>query len=206
MQNFTSLFGFDIIPYLSIRKFESGDNIIKEGQAVPYLYYLVDGRAKFHLTEENGRISIIRFFTAPSFIGEMELLFDDGRVTEVTALTSCTFYAIDLRKAKTLLLSDPVFLRNLCIYMGRKRQEDTNTFSKTAAYSLENRLASFILMSESNGYYRMPHTEASGYLSVTYRHLLYVIADFVKKGILTKTPQGYRIDNREALENLSPKK
>lgn len=204
MEDFKSLFGFDITPYLSTVKFESGESIIKEGQAAPYLYYLVDGRAKFHLTEENGRISMIRFFTAPSFIGEMELLFDDGRVNAVTALTNCTFYSIDLRKAKSLLLSDPVFLRNLCIYMGRKRQEDTNSFSKTAAYPLENRLAAFILMSETNGYYRMPHTEASGYLSVTYRHLLYVIKDFVAKGIITKTPQGYRIDDYETLENLTP--
>lgn len=204
MEDFKSLFGFDITPYLSIRTFESGESIIKEGQAVPYLYYLVEGRAKFHIVEENGRLSMVRFFSAPSFIGEMELLFDDGRVNAITALTNCTFYSINLTEAKDLLLSDPVFLRNLCIYMGRKRQEDTNSFSKTAAYPLDKRLAEFILLTEQKGYYRTPHTEASGYLSVTYRHLLYVIADFVKQGILSKTPQGYRIENREALERLAP--
>ena len=51
--------------------------------------------------------------------------------------------------------------------------------------------------------YREKHTEVSEYLGVTYRHLLYVLADFVKKGFLKKTPQGYEITDMNALQKLA---
>jgi len=68
---------------------------------------------------------------------------------------------------------------------------------------LKVKLASFILMTENNGVYREKHTEASGYLGVTYRHLLYVIAEFVKEGILAKSPTGYQILDRKRLNELA---
>jgi CRP/FNR family putative post-exponential-phase nitrogen-starvation transcriptional regulator len=41
------------------------------------------------------------------------------------------------------------------------------------------------------------------YLGVTYRHLLYVIARFVKQGILEKSKQGYTIKNESALRKIA---
>lgn len=67
------------------------------------------------------------------------------------------------------------------------------------------RLANFILQTAADGCYRERHTEAAEYLGVTYRHLLYVLADFVKKGIVKKTPQGYRIENPQLLRRIAGK-
>ena len=53
-----------------------------------------------------------------------------------------------------------------------------------------------------NGYYREPHTEVAEFLGVTYRHLLYVFAQFVKDGILEKTKLGYSIKDEEKLSRL----
>ncbi len=54
-----------------------------------------------------------------------------------------------------------------------------------------------------DGKYMIPHTEASAYLGVTYRHLLYVLASFVKEGYLEKMPKGgYKIKDEDALEEL----
>lgn len=53
-----------------------------------------------------------------------------------------------------------------------------------------------------NGYYREPHTEVADYLGVTYRHLLYVLAGFVKEGKLQKTESGYRIADSDGLREL----
>lgn len=51
--------------------------------------------------------------------------------------------------------------------------------------------------------YREKHTEAADFLGVTYRHLLYVLADFVKCGYLKKTEQGYLIQDLTALRNIA---
>ena len=67
------------------------------------------------------------------------------------------------------------------------------------------RLADFILQTASGGYYRERHTEVAEYLGVTYRHLLYVLADFVKKGLVKKTPQGYHMENVQALRAIAGK-
>jgi CRP-like cAMP-binding protein len=68
---------------------------------------------------------------------------------------------------------------------------------------LDTRLAHFILTTSPNGIYREKHTEVAEYLGVTYRHLLYVIAKFVKSGILEKSEQGYFIKNERALRKMA---
>ena len=50
---------------------------------------------------------------------------------------------------------------------------------------------------------RISGREIAEYLGVTYRHLLYVISDFVKQGILRKTAQGYQILRPDQLRLLS---
>lgn len=67
-------FSFDISPYTSIVKFDSGENIFYEGEQPDSLCFLISGRAKLFLSHENGRISLINFLNAPCFAGEMELL------------------------------------------------------------------------------------------------------------------------------------
>ena len=54
-------FSFDIAPYCSTAKFESGQSILKEGSETARLYYLSEGRAKLFLTHENGRTSLVSF-------------------------------------------------------------------------------------------------------------------------------------------------
>ena len=130
----TELFSFDIEPFCSIVKFESGESILEEGTDASPLYYLMEGRAKLFLTHENGRTSLVSFLDAPCFIGEMEFL----------GAQQC-----------------------------------------------------------ANGVYREKHTETAEFLGVSYRHLLYVIAAFVKKGILTKNSSGYLITDSQALHDLA---
>ena len=50
---------------------------------------------------------------------------------------------------------------------------------------------------------RERHTEAADFLGVTYRHLLYVLADFVKRGYLKKTEQGYYVQDLIALRKIA---
>ena len=51
--------------------------------------------------------------------------------------------------------------------------------------------------------YRERHTEVADFLGVTYRHLLYVLANFVKRGYLKKTEQGYYIQDLIALRKIA---
>lgn len=196
-------FSFDVRPYTSIVKFDSTESILREGEAPDFLYYLIDGRAKLFISQGNGRISLINFLDAQCFIGEMELLGAQEAANGVTAITPCTCYAIDIIKCKAQMLNDTKFLRYLCLFLSQKAIGNTYNYSKNQSYPLEVRLADFILLTSCNKLYREKHTEVSEFLGVSYRHLLYVLADFVKRGILEKTEQGYYIRDLKALRKIA---
>ncbi len=196
-------FSFDIHPYTSIVKFDSTECILREGEAPDFLYYLIDGRAKLFISQGNGRISLINFINAPCFIGEMELLGAQEAANGVTAITPCTCYAIQITKCKEQILNDTKFLRYLCLFLSQKAIRNTYNYSKNQSYPLEIRLANFILLTSCNCLYREKHTEVSEFLGVTYRHLLYVLADFVKRGLLKKTEQGYYIQDFNTLRKIA---
>ncbi len=196
-------FGFDIRPYTSIVKFDSAENILYEGEKPDSLYYLINGRAKLFLSHENGRISLINFLNAPCFVGEMELLGAQEAANGVIAITPCTCYKIHTNNCRDKILNDTKFLRYLCLFLSQKAISNTYNYSKNQSYPLEVRLANFILLTSCNQMYREKHTEAAEFLGVTYRHLLYVLADFVKRGYLKKNKQGYYIQDLSALRKIA---
>lgn len=196
-------FSFDISPYSSIVTFDSTENILREGEKPNSLYYLINGRAKLFLSHENGRISLINFLDAPCFIGEMELLGAQETANGVTTITPCTCYEIHLNKCKDKILGDTKFLRHLCLFLSQKAIGNTYNYSKNQSYPLEVRLANFILSTSCNQLYREKHTEVAEFLGVTYRHLLYVLANFTKRGYLKKNEQGYYIQNLIALRKIA---
>lgn len=200
-----NIFEFDISPYTTLKEFQPEEFIIREGERPSYLYYLVDGRAKLFLSQENGRISLINFLEGPCFIGEMELL-DETRLPQgVKAISLCRCYQIDISECGEALLQDTKFLRYLCSFLSEKATQNTNNYMRNQSYPLKNRFAEFILKMSMNGYYREPHTEVAEFLGVTYRHLLYVLAGFVQEGILQKTNQGYLLTDEGKLKSLISK-
>lgn len=201
--DFANLFGFDIKPYISIVHFDPDDKILEEGVSPSHLYFLFEGRAKLYITQKNGNLNLINFLEAPCFIGEMELLNSSAACHGVTALHACSCFSIDISACRHLLLNDTLFLRSLCRSMSQKALQDAQNYSRNQTYPLRSRLASFILMTSQNGIYRERHTETAAYLGVTYRHLLYVLAEFVKEGILEKTRSGYQISKIHELEKLA---
>ena len=199
----SDFFSFDITPYVSLVRFESEEEILQEGTSPSCLYYLIDGRAKLFLSHENGRISLINFLNAPCFIGEMELIGAQDHSNGITAITCCICYEIHINDCRSQILKDVKFLRHLCLFLSRKAIGNTDNYTRNQSYPLEVRLANFILAASHNQYYTEKHTEASEFLGVTYRHLLYVLADFVKRGLLEKKDSGYYISDLQALQRVA---
>jgi CRP-like cAMP-binding protein len=183
------------------------------------LYFLVEGRAKLYITHTNGKVSMINFLTAPNLIGEMELIGAQEFSHGIIALTECKLLAIPLYKLKDRLLSDSKFLLFLCKFLSSKTLKNTKKFSQNINYTLKERLAYFILLSTDVNVgkvlptfddastrfsiYKERHTEVAEYLGVSYRHLLYVFAEFCEKQILRKTSKGYLITDYSALLTLA---
>lgn len=196
-------FSFDIRPYLEERRYQAGDYILREGSFPQRLYFLTRGRAKIYTTHKNGKVSLLSFAAAPDLIGEMELLEVRKGSLCVQALTVCHFLVVDARQCREQLLADPKFLRFLCDHLARRSERNAAALAMGQAYPLRNQLAAFLLMAAEGDLYRERHTEAAEYLGVSYRHLLYVLAQFREEGLIVKEKGGYRLADPDALRELS---
>lgn len=196
-------FSFDITPYIYVYEFEKGEFIFHEQSFPDYLYYMIEGKAKLYITHKNGKVSLIDFLTSPTWMGEIELLNAERYSKGIQTVTKSICFAISVRDAKDKLLADPKFLKMLCLFLSNKTTNMTAKLTQNQAYPLENRLASFILLSSDQQFYKEKHTEVCEYLGVSYRHLLYVLAQFHEAGYLTKKNRGYILSDKNALENLA---
>lgn len=201
--NYLDLFGFDVQQHVKLFFISQKDHIIQYTQKPEYLFFLVKGKTKLYEYMENGQVSLIDFFAPSSFIGEMELIDEHVAPLNVQAIEDCWCLAVPLNELKDTLLTDPVLLKNLLSYIAHKNMKNIRTSTRNQSYPLSKRLASFILVTEQNGKYEEKHTQVAQYLGVSYRHLLFVIADFVQKGYLAKENNSYNILNMDELKKLA---
>ncbi|MDF2886118.1 MAG: putative transcriptional regulator, Crp/Fnr family, partial [Lacrimispora sp.] len=69
-------------------------------------------------------------------------------------------------------------------------------------YSLEKRLASFILTHNKDGMYGISHTDVSEYMNVSYRHVLFIMKKFCDERIMKKE-KGYFIADFKRLREIA---
>ncbi|UYX52092.1 transcriptional regulator YeiL [Bacillus thuringiensis] len=203
IHQFHTLFSFNVLPYVELHSFQKKEMICNEGIDLPYLYYLISGKAKIYMSHKNGKVSLINFIQAPSFIGELGLIGVESVTKAVEVIEDCICLALPLKDCQHLLLQDATFLQKLCKFIGEKTITRTENYAKNYSYPFENRLAAFILLTEQNNCYTEKHTEASEYLNVSYRHLLYVLNQFSQQNYLKKEGRTYYIQNRIQLEKLA---
>lgn len=183
---------------VSIFRVDSDEYIVDMRFDLKYLYLLLDGRAKIYVNQEDGRFLLLDYIEYPSIIGEVEM---KGNTTNCTikALTPCTLLAIPFSVINEYLTNDLQFWKTLYGINGNKIKRQVDHCVNTITYPSEVRCAHYIYKNSYNLIYKEPHTEASAYLGITYRHFLHIIDSLVKKKILEKTSIGYKIINEEEL-------
>ncbi|OTO71213.1 MULTISPECIES: transcriptional regulator YeiL [unclassified Enterococcus] len=196
-------FSFDISLDTHLFFFPANSYIVKEDNPPSHLFYLVKGKAKLYDTLANGKVALIDFFSPPCFIGEMELVDENQTAFSVQAIEDCWCLAVARKDCQKRLLQDTLFLQKLCIYFAHKNYRNIKASTQNQGFPLSQRLASFILLTQNEGTYREQHTQVAEYLGVSYRHLLFVIAQFVEAGYLEKIEKGYLIQDIETLTRLS---
>ncbi|WP_088810548.1 MULTISPECIES: transcriptional regulator YeiL [Listeria] len=187
---------------LELYTVKKNEFIVNQSNPPEKLFLLVSGKAKIKMTLENGKVSLVDFISAPSYIGELTLLGVEETPKDVIAHTNCALLALPLKENQAPLLENPTFMKNLAIFLGKKALHRTETLTESLNLPFSTRLARFILLTEENGVYYEKHTEVAEYLHVSYRHLLYVLHDLTQKGILEKVGRRYKIINRDALAKL----
>lgn len=196
-------FSFDVSLDTQLFFFPANSYIVKEDHQPTHLFYLVKGKAKLYDTLANGKVALIDFFSPPCFIGEMELVDENQTAFSVQAIEDCWCLALSRQDCQKRLLEDALFLQKLCIYFAHKNYRNIKASTQNQGFPLSQRLAAFILLTQNEETYREKHTQVAEYLGVSYRHLLFVIAQFVEDGYLKKIKKGYLILDVHKLTQLA---
>lgn len=197
------LFSFPVEEYIEVREYKRDEWIIQEGMRPEFLFYVIQGKAKVYVTHQNGKVSLINFIPANDYIGEMELLNEVYYTKGIQASTKTICFALPYHRCREQLLEDVTFLRELAKFLSVKATQMTAKYSQSLAFPLENRLADFILRTADHEVYREKHVTVCDFLGVSYRHLLYVLAQFCDKGYLEKEGHHYRIRQYEPIYELA---
>lgn len=179
--------------------FKKGTQLYNPSSQVAKCYFIVSGLIKVYIDHDNGRRSVLDFFTKGHWLGEFSLFQNEPDVKENLVLTDTVCYVFSKDALKALCLADASISYYFAEYLTDKLIRRTRRMSQFLNYPLDVRLARFILEVEQNGRYKVPHTDVSEYMNVSYRHILHVIQKFCQEGLLERN-KGYVILNYDALK------
>lgn len=189
------------------RTFKKNYNIYKINIEITHCYFILSGTVKIYIDHKNGRRSILDFVGGCDWLGELSLFHNESDIKENKVLQDVECLEFDIDKLQALCRENAKVSFYFASYISNKLLTRSYRMSENLNYSLENRLATFILQHKEKSIYNINHTDVSEYMNVSYRHVLYVIKQFCESGILAKDKEkGYIILDMEKLKQLREEK
>lgn len=193
-------------PYLSLVEFPQKTVISRDLDMVGYFYFIVEGRYKVYGNLENGRRILYRFCNAFSVLGEMELLLEADRRTDVNSVETveqCQIVILDYRSISQMLLKDARFLYFVCQVLAEKMSYFGTMQMVNNLSSAREKVAMYLLNSVgSSGIFCENQGIVAEQLDISYRHLHRILRQFVENGWITRLESGYRIVDQNALRQV----
>lgn len=205
------IFSNDISEYMELILFKKGEYICKEDENIDYLFFFVKGKAKVYMSLRNGKSLLICFYYPFMMLGDLELVNYAKATSNTEVIEDAYCIALPLKKVRNQLLSDSIFLKFVCSSLGEKLERASKNGSINLLYPLENRLASYIMVTKeevnsSHGKiieFNENLTEIAELLGTSYRHLLRTLNNLVAKGIIIKHGHSYEVIQESALKELA---
>lgn len=184
------------------KHFPVGKNIFHVDEKITHCYLILSGVVKIYIDHDNGRRSILDFVGKGDWLGELSLFCHEDYIKENKVMADVICLEFELDQLKSVCKREAEVSFYFASYISNKLMVRSVRFSEYLNYSLEKRLASFILFHQQNGKYAIPHTDVSEYMNISYRHVLFVMKKFCDDGILKKD-KGYQIMDYKRLERIS---
>jgi CRP-like cAMP-binding protein len=196
----------DLVDALRPLRRGPGELIIRAGDPVRSLLFLVEGRAKAYSTMDNGQSILASFFRPLDVLGEVELFAAERYTLSVEALTRALCLALPVAAIKKAADRNGRLFMYLCGRLGEKLADRIVAESINLRYPVENRLASYLLAA-ADGEGRILGTDDLGeladFIGASYRQLARVVRRFRDEGILAATRGRIRVLDGARLEPLA---
>ncbi len=196
-------FSRDIKEDVFLVKFTRGEVIQNAGDCVDILYFVVSGSVKVNSVQENGKSKLICIVNAFDMLGDIEVFADMDYVNDVIALKETYCIGLCLDDYREILLNDQVFTSYMAKSLARIVLKNNQSVSFNMLYSLETRVATYILLSAKENCFHENLTYLAEQMATSYRHLHRVLSGLCDKEILRKEGRKYIIADEEKLKALA---
>jgi CRP-like cAMP-binding protein len=200
-----ALLSADLVEKLAPRRWEPGEFIIRSGDPVESLLFLVEGKAKAYNALENGQSVLASFFRPLDVFGEVELFSSEGYFLSVEARSPTLCLSLPVKSIKAAADRNACFFMYLCARLGEKIIDRNQAEAINLRYPVEARLASYLLALVDGGDILGTDDlgELADFLGASYRQLGRVVRRFREEGILERARGRISVLDRSKLEPLA---
>jgi CRP-like cAMP-binding protein len=131
-------------------RFTRGESLFERGDPGSHLYIVAEGQIRISIASSEGRELSFQVVGPGELFGEIALLDGQTRSAGASALSPTLAYSLDRGDLRRLREADPAIADAIISYLCRRLREITDKFENLALYSLEERLARFLLLSLRN--------------------------------------------------------
>ena len=201
------LLGVDIAP--NGVSYDPGELVLKEGEQMDALQFLVEGRVKISSSAQTGKVLLLRFCEPFAIIGDIELIQKVVVQSQVEAVQNTLCIAVPFKYIYDHAIHEPKFLMYLLTHVTYKLQTCTTASRVNLLASVENRFASYLLTTihDENEFGKEIRTtntqEIADLIGTTSRHLNRVILKLSEQGVIGRERDTIYILDKKALEQLS---
>jgi len=197
-----SLISPDLLGALAPLRWLPGEFILRSGEPLRSLLFLVEGRAKAYRSLENGQSILAAFFGPFDVLGEVELFSSPRYALSVVALEETVCLGLQVEAIRMAAERNSRLFMYLCGRLGEKLDDRNLAESINLRYPVENRLASYLLASmdgEGSVLGTDDLGELADFIGASYRQLGRVVRRFREEGILEKSRGRIRVLDRARL-------
>ncbi|MFD1018601.1 Crp/Fnr family transcriptional regulator [Thalassobacillus hwangdonensis] len=179
---------------MKLFKVEKGEVLCSKGDRLSHMYFLTEGKMKIFALSPEGKALILRFKTPFAIIGDVEYVQDTEVFHTVQFVTEGYMIGIPLDDLRKIEGGNTTFLNFLLEIITAKFYTETNASTLNMLYSVDVRLASYLLSLSDDGkgsmFHEEMHTsslqELADVLGTSYRHLNRILRQFHEDGILER--------------------
>lgn len=200
----------DLSEHMILQHYDKGEDILVTSDLMEYFYFIVDGKAKIFLRQENGKSTLLRFARPLSELGSMEFLGDRFVGSCVQSLYGTTVIKIPFVILDRYAIDDANFLKYIIKGLSHKLSTQSKTHSLNTTYPFKNRFASYLIsITRVSLVERIDEItidqfgDLATFLGTSYRHLSRVVRELEGDGIIKKEKKKFIILDYDRLEALS---
>ncbi|PEB41720.1 Crp/Fnr family transcriptional regulator [Bacillus pseudomycoides] len=192
-----------------IQRYDVKEIVLHEGEAIDGLYIQISGRTKITTSVITGKALLLRFCSAVSIMGDIELIQNVNIQSHVSAEEKTDFIFINKHYVNNVLLHDIAFSQELLHHVTYKLQTCTTASRINLLASVETRFASYLctIRNTSKLFGReirtTDHHEIASLIGTTTRHLNRIIEKLSITNVIRKENKQIIVKDWESIERIS---